>query len=160
MGLIEILNIRFLEIASFALSWKLIVPLDKPRCYIYQDYFNIKAHKCQPDLNLTFSVSCILYITKFICLPKLLVKSSNSFLWRPPKLSSPLHHPKFICNNESLQFLKNCFYTNVKPIKLIENVAIQNWNTSLSMLKVLSKLCSTYSRIPMGPSSHINPNSA
>ena len=47
--------------------------------------------------DLTFSVSCILYITKFICLPKLLVKSSNSFLCLPPKLSSPLHQPKFIC---------------------------------------------------------------
>ena len=43
---------------------------------------------------LIFLVSSILFMTRFICLPKDLVKSSSSFLLWPPKLSSPLQKPK------------------------------------------------------------------
>ena len=49
--------------------------------------------RCSLSFALTLSVISILLSTRFICLPRLFVKSSNSFLRHPPKLSSPLQKP-------------------------------------------------------------------
>lgn len=101
----------FLELLFFLCSQKSTVNLI---------FFHTSCLARSRNLILIFSVSCILkekkwikmflksikckqttvrylYMTKFICFPKLFVKSSSSFLCLPPKLSSPLHQPKFIC---------------------------------------------------------------
>ena len=66
-------------------------PMNHHRSYKYNLFSTIQC------TAMVIFVFYHLYITRFICFPRLLRKSSSSFLFLPPKLSSPLQKPKLIC---------------------------------------------------------------